>query len=129
MAASEFVVFLVDDDPSVLRALSRLLQSAGYKIKAYSSPQTFLAEHDPSVPGCIVLDLVMPDLTGLDVQQALARQGIDRPIIFLTGHATIRESVLAMKSGAIDFLSKPVDQSNLLRAVKLAEERDSARRR
>lgn len=125
---SKFVVFVIDDDPGVLQALCRLLQTAGYETRAYSSPQKFLDEHDASVPGCVVLDLAMPDLNGLEVQQVLMRQGIDRPIIFVTGRATIPESVLAMRAGALDFLSKPIDQSELMRAVRSAEERDRTRR-
>jgi len=82
---TNFVVFLIDDDWSVLRAVTRLLQAAGYRTKAYSSPEKFIDEHDPSLPGCIVLDLSMPRLNGLNVQELLAQQEIDRPIIFLTG--------------------------------------------
>jgi FixJ family two-component response regulator len=80
---TEFTIFLVDDDLAVLKALERLLQSAGYPTKAYCSAKTFLDEHDGSTPGCVVLDLAMPDLDGLDVQEALSRQGISRLVIFL----------------------------------------------
>src|SRR5262245_16889654 len=126
---TEFTVFLVDDDPAVLKSLDRLLQATGYRTKAYSSSEAFLHEHDASMSGCVVLDLAMPGLNGLDVQEVLARQGVDQPIIFLTGLATIPESVLAMKAGAIDFLSKPIDQSELLRAIKSAEEREKTKHR
>jgi FixJ family two-component response regulator len=109
MAASAFTVFLIDDDPGVLRSLDRLLQAAGYETKPYQSAEAFLNEHDASIPGCAVLDHAMPGLSGLDLQEALARQGIHRPVIFLTGQGTIPESVKAMRAGAVDYLTKPVD--------------------
>jgi FixJ family two-component response regulator len=125
----DFTIFLVDDDQAVLQALGRLLQAAGYQTKAYSSAKTFLDEHDGSIPGCVVLDLAMPDFNGLGVQDALVRQGMKRPIIFLTGQATIPESVQAMKAGAVDFLTKPTNQFQLLSAIKSAEARDRTQRR
>jgi FixJ family two-component response regulator len=124
----EFTVFLVDDDPAVLQALSRLLQAAGYSTMEYSSAKKFLNEHNASTPGCVVLDLALPRFNGLDVQKALARQGMNRLVIFLTGQATVPQSVKAMKAGAMDFLTKPVDQSELLSAIKSAEERDKVQR-
>jgi FixJ family two-component response regulator len=126
---TDFTIFLVDDDQAVLRGLGRLLQVAGYRTKAYSSAKTFLDEHDGSIPGCVVLDLAMPEFNGLGVQHALVRQGMNRPIIFLTGRATIPDSVQAMRAGAVDFLTKPIDQSQLLSAIKSAEARDTAQRR
>jgi FixJ family two-component response regulator len=126
--SSDFTIFLIDDDPAVLKSLDRLLQAAGYETKAYLSAETFLSEHDPSTPGCAVLDLALPHLNGLHVQQALTRQGNNRPVIFLTGQASIQESVEAMKAGATDFLTKPVDKSELLRAIKFAVERDKTQR-
>jgi FixJ family two-component response regulator len=125
---SEFTVFLVDDDPAVLMALSGLMQASGYATKAYCSAEAFLSEHDASTPGCAVLDLSMPGLNGLDVQEALVRQGVERPVIFLTGHGTIPETVLAMRAGAIDFLTKPVGNSELMSAIKSAEDRDRTQR-
>ena len=125
---TEFIVFLIDDDAVILNALGRLLHAAGYKTKAYQSAEAFLKEHDASIPGCAVLDHAMPGLNGLDLQGALARQGIHRPVIFLTGRGTIAESVKAMKAGAVDYLTKPVDDVELLSAIKLAEERDKTRR-
>jgi FixJ family two-component response regulator len=126
--SSDFTIFLVDDDPAVLKSLDRVLQAAGYETKAYLSAEAFLSEHDPSTPGCAVLDLAMSHLNGLHVQQALTRQGNSRPVIFLTGRASVQESVEAMKAGATDFLTKPVDKSELLRAIKFAEERDKTQR-
>ena len=87
----EFIVFLIDDEPAILKALGRLLRAAGYQTKAYQSADAFLKEHDASSPGCAVLDHAMPGLSGLDLQEALARQGIHRPVIFLTGQGTIPE--------------------------------------
>ena len=128
MEGTNFTIFLVDDDLAVLKALGRLLQSAGYATKAYSSAETFLSEDDGSLPGCVLLDLMMPVFNGLDVQEALARGGIKRPLIFLTGTATIADSVQAMRAGAVDFLVKPIDKDKLLSAVKSAEQRDRAQR-
>jgi FixJ family two-component response regulator len=126
--ALDFTVFLLDDDPAVLKAVGRQLQAAGYTTKTYCSAEAFLSEHDASTPGCAVLDLSMPGLNGLDVQEALVRQGVERPVIFLTGHGTIPESVLAMRAGAIDFLTKPVGNSELMSAIKSAEDRDRTQR-
>ena len=128
MARKVFTIFLVDNDLGVLKALSKILQTGGYRIRAYSSSARFLDEHDPSVSGCAVLDLSMPGLNGLNVQKALTRQEIDRPIIFLTGHVTIRATVLAMRAGAIDVLLKPFKRLELLQAIKRAEERDKMNR-
>ncbi|MGB8443740.1 MAG: response regulator [Pseudolabrys sp.] len=122
-----FTVFIIDDDQGVLEALSSFLRGAGYKIKAYSSPQAFLDEHDPSMPGCAVLDLAMPRVNGLSVQQELVIRGVERPIIFLSGRGTVPEIVEAMKAGAVDFLPKPFKDHELLNAIKVAEERDSVR--
>ena len=125
---TEFTVFLIDDDPAILKALGRLLHAAGYQTQAYQSADAFLNEHDASIPGCAVLDHAMPGLNGLDVQKAMARESIHRPVIFLTGRGTIAESVKAMKAGAVDYLTKPVDKVKLLSAIRLAEERDKTRR-
>ena len=123
-----FAAFLVDDDAGVLKAVSRLLRTAGYEPRAYRSPQDFLAEHDASVPGCAILDLTMPGLNGLELQTTLAGQGVERPIIFLTGTGDIPASVQAMKAGAVDFLTKPVKRSMLLAAVERARKRDETAR-
>lgn len=121
-------VFLVDDDPRVLKALARLLTSDGWITQTYRSAREFLAEHDATAPGCLILDLLMPDMTGLDLQQELARLGERRPIIFLSGRADVPSSVTAMKLGAVDFLTKPVDAKSLLEVVRRAAERDVRQR-
>jgi FixJ family two-component response regulator len=125
MTDSMFTIFLVDDDAGVLKALSRLLQARGYEVQSFTSPQTFLASHDASVSGCAILDVSMPDLDGLGLQQALTAEGSQRPVIFLTGKGDIPTSVRAMRAGAIDFLTKPVNDADLLAAIAHAEKQDS----
>jgi FixJ family two-component response regulator len=125
----KFTVYLVDDDAGVLKALSRLLRAKGYEVKSYVSPQEFLEQHDPAVSGCAVLDVSMPGLDGLELQQALAAGGSHRPIVFITGKGDVPTSVRAMKAGAIDFLTKPTKDTDLLEAVRRAEERDAEARR
>ena len=127
MALSDFTVFMIDDDQGVLDALSALVQEAGYETKAHTSPQAFLDEHDPSMPGCVVLDLSMPRMNGLAVQRELVTRGSERPVIFLSGRGTVPASVEAMKAGAVDFLPKPLKGDELLSAIKVAEERDRVR--
>jgi FixJ family two-component response regulator len=128
MREAGFTTFLVDDDPAVLRSITRLLTAAGYTTKSFSSPQEFLSSHDPAVPGCAIIDLVMSELDGLHLQQALIETGSDRPIIFLTGQGDISTSVKAMKAGAVDFLTKPVQREALFSAVKRAANVDAALR-
>ena len=123
-----FTAFLVDDDPGVLKALSRIVRTAGYDSVCYSSPQVFMREHDPSTPGCVILDLTMPELDGLELQHHLVQTGDELPIIFLSGQADIPASVRAMKAGAIDFLVKPVNRETLLSAIEQARERDGKAR-
>lgn len=123
-----FTIFIVDDDAGVLKALSRLLRAKGYDVRSYTSPQEFLAHHDATVPGCAVLDVAMPGLDGLELQQALTSGGSDRPIIFITGKGDIPTSVRAMKAGAVDFLTKPVSDQDLLGAITRAEEQDTKAR-
>ncbi len=122
-------VFVVDDYAPVRSAVSRLLRAAGFAVAAFASPEEFLAQYDPHTPGCLVLDLDMPAVNGLELQRILARKGSVLPIIFLTGHGDIPKSVQAMKRGAIDFLTKPVNDENLLAAVRAAIEKDRALRR
>lgn len=117
-------VFIVDDDAAVLKSLTRLLRSARLNVMAFGSPQEFLERHDPRAPGCLVLDLAMPGLNGLELQAALTVKGSAIPIIFLTGHGNIPASVQAMKRGALDFLTKPVNDDDLLKAVQAAMEQD-----
>ena len=117
-------VFIVDDDSAVLKSLARLLRSARLNVMAFGSPQEFLERHDPRAPGCLVLDLAMPGLNGLELQAALTVKGSAIPIIFLTGHGNIPTSVQAMKRGALDFLTKPVNDDDLLKAVQAAMEQD-----
>jgi FixJ family two-component response regulator len=124
-----FTVFIVDDDTRVLKALTRLMRVKGYDARSYTSPQEFLADHDLTVPGCAVLDVAMPGLNGLELQQALTARGSHRPVIFVTGKGDIPTSVRAMKAGAIDFLTKPVSNPDLLRAIARAEELDAQSRK
>ena len=121
-------VFIVDDDAAVLKSLARLLRSARLDVLAFGSPQEFLERHDPRAPGCLVLDLAMPGLNGLELQAALMAKGSTIPIIFLTGHGDIPTSVQAMKRGALDFLTKPVKDDDLLQSVKAAIEQDRTAR-
>jgi FixJ family two-component response regulator len=118
-------VYLIDDDPGVLKALTRLLRSAGLQPIPFGCPLEFLATCDPALRGCLVLDVAMPGLDGMRMQQALAAAGCTLPIIFLTGHGDIPMSVQAMKRGAVDFLTKPVDEASLLAAVREALARDA----
>ena len=121
-------VYLVDDDVSVLRGLGRLLAAAGMKVAAFDSPREFLGRLDPAAAGCLVLDVAMPGLNGLELQQALAAKGSVLPIVFLTGRGDIPISVEAMKRGAADFLTKPVDDEELLAAIRNAFEKNRASR-
>jgi FixJ family two-component response regulator len=121
-------VHLVDDDPSVLRSLQRLLAAAGLPSVAFDSPAQFLASVGPATAGCAVLDLALPGIDGLALQQALAERDCHLPVIFLTGRGSVPATVRAMKGGAIDFLTKPVDAEPLLAAVRTALERDAAAR-
>jgi FixJ family two-component response regulator len=129
MTDAALTVFLVDDDAGVLRGLSRLLRARGYDVQAFASPQAFLAGHDASIAGCAVFDVSMPGLDGLELQQALSAKGSQRPVIFLTGKGDIPTSVRAMRAGAIDFLTKPVGDDDLLAAIARALRQDADTRR
>jgi len=122
-------ILLVDDDPGVRRAIARLLRSAGYQVTAFESAQEFLAAQVPEGPGCLVLDVRMPEVGGLELQQMLERSNQLRPIVFITGHGDVPTSVQAMKAGAVDFLTKPVAEADLLAAVERALARDAEERR
>jgi FixJ family two-component response regulator len=111
------VIHLIDDDDSLRVALGRLLKAAGFEVASYSSAGEFLMHPPPAAPGCLVLDVRMPGPSGLELQAALTRQGCRLPIIFLTGHGDIPMSVRAIKAGAIDFLTKPVERQVLLEAI------------
>ena len=123
------ILYVVDDDDAVRTALGRLLSAGGYRVAAFQSAETFLVQHDPHAHGCIVLDVAMPGLDGLALQQLLAERGSHMPVIFLTGRADVPMTVRAMKRGAFDFLTKPVDGDELFPAVARALERDLALRR
>lgn len=120
MSEPESVVYVVDDDPDVLKALERLLSSAGLSVATFLSAQSFLQRFDSRSAACLILDLALKDSSGLDLQHTLADRASILPIIFLTGHGDITTSVRAMKHGASDFLTKPVDQTELLAAVETA---------
>ena len=122
-------VYVVDDDASIRQAIQGLLKSVGLRSEAFSSAQEFLARKMAEGPSCLVLDVRLPGLSGLDFQRQLAEAGVLIPIIFITGHGDIQMSVKAMKSGAVEFLTKPFHDQNLLDAVQQALERDRTRRR
>jgi len=117
-------VFIVDDDASVRKALARLIQSVGLKTQTFASAQELLDQAPPAGPGCIILDVRMPGLNGLELQAELTGRNIRTPIIFITGHGDIQMSVRAMKGGAMDFLIKPFNDKDLLGAIKTAIEKD-----
>jgi len=119
------VVFVVDDDPSVRKSLTRVMTSAGYAVEAFASARDFLARAPAGGPCCVVLDVRMPGLTGLDLQEALVGAGRAIPIVFITGHGDISMSVKAMKAGAVDFLTKPFEVNGLLAAIRRALDKDA----
>ena len=121
---AEAVIAIVDDDASVQRGLQRLIRSAGWKVETFASAQEFLARSRTELPNCVLLDLQLPGLSGLDLQKRMAEVGLEIPIVFLTGHGNIPVSVQAMKAGAVQFLTKPVDEQELLQAIEEAVERD-----
>jgi len=121
-------VLVVDDDASVREALSDLFQSVGLMVEVYASAQDFLKNERPEGPGCLVLDVRLPGKSGLDFQQELSAANINLPIVFLTGHGDIPMSVRAMKAGAVEFLTKPFREQDLLDAVQTAIERDRVNR-
>ncbi len=123
MTSGTATVFVVDDDPSVRKGVCRLLRSTGLRAEAFSSAHDFLERHDRDVTGCVILDLAMPGLDGLAMQQALTDCGSVLPIVFLSGRGDVPTTVQAMKQGAMDFLTKPVSDEELLRAVRHAIER------
>ena len=121
-------VFVVDDYAPLRSSISRLLRGAGFAVAAFASAEEFLAQYDSQTLGCLVLDLAMPAVNGLDLQRALAKAGSLLPIIFLTGEGDIPKAVQAMKNGASDFLTKPVSDEDLLAAISMAIKKDRALR-
>ena len=122
-------VYVVDDDPDVLKAIERLLQSVGLTVATFLSPHQFLDQYDRSAPGCLVLDLALPGLSGLELQHLLEQRASSLPIVFLTGRGDIAKSVQAMKHGAADFLTKPVQDTELIAAIRDALVKGQTRHR
>ena len=129
MDSPEVTVFVVDDDSSVRSSITRLLMASGFRVRAFASAPEYLADSDPGCPGCLLLDLQMPEIDGLELQERLSEADAGRPILFLTGHGGVPESVAAMKAGAADFLEKPADPDRLIAAVEAAVDLDGRRRR
>jgi FixJ family two-component response regulator len=124
MTATKATIFIVDDDPSIRLALENLVSSIGQQVETYAAAQDFLRDCPRNPAGCLVLDVQMPGLSGLDLQSELSHAGIHLPIIFISGHGDIPTTVRAMKAGAVEFLTKPVSDSELLAAIDQALERD-----
>jgi RNA polymerase sigma factor (sigma-70 family) len=122
------VVFVVDDDPSVRRAIQRLVESVGLRVELFGSADEFLQAKRQDVPSCLILDIRLPGMSGLDFQQELAKAGIPIPVIFITAHGDIPMTVRAMKAGAVEFLTKPFRDQDLLDSIQVALVRDRARR-
>jgi RNA polymerase sigma factor (sigma-70 family) len=122
------MVFVVDDDPSVRRAVKRLIESVGLQVRLFASSQEFLLSTRPDAPSCLVLDIRLPGISGLDFQQELAEADVRIPIIFITAHGDIPMTVRAMKAGAVEFLAKPFRDQDLLDAIQVGLQRDRARR-
>jgi len=128
MTETPSMVFVVDDDASIRKALDSLIRSVGLTVQLFGSAQEFLQAKPADVPSCLILDIRLPGISGLDFQRKLAESNIFIPIIFITGHGDIRTSVRAMKAGAVEFLTKPWHEQDLLDAIHVAIERDRARR-
>src|ERR1017187_9141709 len=128
MSEPESIVFVVDDDPSVRTAIKRLIGCVGLQVELFESAKEFLHSKRSDVPSCLVLDIRLPGISGLDLQRELAKVNIQIPIIFITGHGDVPMTVRAMKAGAVEFLTKPFRDQDLLDAVQFALERDRARR-
>jgi FixJ family two-component response regulator len=124
MSDPEPIVFVVDDDPSIRDALTSLIRSVGLRVETFESAREFLTRQHPDAPGCLVLDVRLPGLSGLDLQRELASAQITMPIIFITGHGDIPMTVQAMKAGAVEFLTKPFRDQELLDAIAQAIDRD-----
>jgi FixJ family two-component response regulator len=129
MTETKGIVFVVDDDPSVREGLRSLIRSAGLAVESFASAREFLASPRKDAPSCLVLDVRLPGLSGLDLQKRMAQAHIEIPIIFITGHGDVPTSVQAMKAGAVEFLTKPFVERDLLGAIQQAIQRDRAARR
>lgn len=124
MTKIDSIVFVIDDDPSIREAITNLIRSVGMSVQAFGSAKDFMASSRPNAPACLVLDVRMPGLSGLELQRELTDAGISIPIIFITGHGDIPMSVRAMKAGAVEFLTKPFRDQDLLDAIEQAIDRD-----
>jgi FixJ family two-component response regulator len=122
------IVYVVDDDPSVRRAIKRLVESVGLHVELFSSAQEFLQAKRPDAPACLVLDIRLPGISGLEFQRELAEADVNIPVVFITGHGDIPMAVRAMKAGAVEFLPKPFRDQDLLDAIQMALDRDRTRR-
>ncbi|MFW2367904.1 MAG: response regulator transcription factor [Desulforhopalus sp.] len=128
MRVPDGMVFIVDDDPLIRDSIKQLIKSVGLQVSTFSSAREFLDGDIPDIPGCLILDIRMPQISGLELQDELNKQGLKLPIIFISGHGTVPMSVRAMKAGAIDFLQKPFEDQQLLDAIHHAIEKDSQSR-
>jgi FixJ family two-component response regulator len=128
METEACTVFVIDDEPIVRKSLSKLLITAGYRVRSFESAEIFLAQQNSAVPGCLLLDVCLPGLSGMELQRALIDSPRARPIVFLTGRSDIQISVDAMKAGAVDFLTKPIDRELLVAAIDRALRLDAERR-
>lgn len=129
MHQPDALVAIVDDDPSIREGVGSLLRSAGWKVETFASAEEFLARRSVVEPSCVVLDLQLPELSGLDLQTRMAQINVEIPIVFITGHGSIPASVQAIKAGAIEFLTKPFDEQQLFRAIREAMDRDEEARK
>ena len=129
MVEQRAVVFVIDDDSSMRLALEDLVRSVGLEVRTFAAPREFLESKPPDVAGCLVLDVRLPGMSGLTFQKELAKEGLALPVIFITGHGDIPMSVRAMKAGAVEFLTKPFHDQDLLDAIHVALERDRRSRR
>ena len=128
VTAADAIVYVVDDDISVRKAMTRMFKSLGLEVATFSTAREFLDCRQKDVPGCLILDVQMPGLTGLELQEELVAHQVDLPIVFMTGHGDIPMTVKAMRSGAVDFLPKPVDEQQLVQTVHQAIERNARKR-
>lgn len=128
MKEAESIVFIIDDDPLYRASTERLVRSVGFSVQSFQSARDFVGSRRPNVPSCLILDVRLPGLSGLDLQRELAEAGVQLPIIFVTGYGDIPMSVQAMKAGAIEFLTKPLRDQSLLDAIRQAIERDRVAR-